>query len=390
MTQMMMAAVAAAMMAVGLVGAAPTRAEAPSKPVIPSAFISSFEFYSSGVYGGTGQYYYDADAQKNHYNLTVANPFFPAQAVPYGYFYSEAGAWMYIEGICKSLGTKFAPVFSFVQSPATTYQGSKTVNGRDCDVWGLTTAQANLSVCTQNSVLVEFISESQVSTTHYMTRMLFGDDFNPSKPTPAELAVPEACFEPPVVCNATNLTAETMDVYAFQPKNQTGNIVDQDVADLRGDTVFVCFDLLSNNTANDHYAVVTNYKINVIPKWGLYRECNGYPPYCIGDAMVEVGRESSISKGPLRGQCEPNLDYGSWLSMPSMGYCQDGPLDLAKNCSWQVASVGKTISGACLIENPAFLQACSQIVNGSIDAAVDLFKAAFDSEDPSKNGCPAL
>ena len=159
-----------------------------------------------------------------------------------------------------------------------------------------------------------------------------------------------------------------------------------------GDTVFVCFDVISNHTISDHYAWVTHYQLEVASKWGMYRECNGYPPYCIGAVEANVGRESASAMGYLRGQCDPNEEYGSWYSLPAAGLCNaSSPINLEANCSWHLLQAVKTIDANCLLVQQDMLKACLQFQQtGDPAPAAAVFRAAFASDDPTQGGCPPI
>ena len=149
--------------------------------------------------------------------------------------------------------------------------------------------------------------------------------------------------------------------------------------------------MLSNNSKLDHYAWITHYRLNLASKWGMYRECNGYPSACLGHEQAYVGRQSAIGQGKWRGQCEENTDFGSWYSLPSMAFCHSGEtIDINRNCSWQIIETVKTIDGACLAEKPGFTAACLSIPKNGIAAAKQIFAQAFASHDKSDGGCPPL
>ena len=79
----------------------------------------------------------------------------------------------------------------------------------------------------------------------------------------------------------------------------------------------MCTDILSNETSQDTYAVLTQYYLNVSTSWGMYRECNYYPPYC-----HQAGSDSK-----WRGQRDNSSGYGYWYSLPAEAQCAPGGSD---------------------------------------------------------------
>ena len=68
----------------------------------------------------------------------------------------------------------------------------------------------------------------------------------------------------------------------------------------------------------------------LIPRWGQYQNCNGYPPVCLGASDFYVDHEAAEGLGlPAGGQCTDNPDTGEWWSLPAGGKCAaDSPLAL--------------------------------------------------------------
>lgn len=145
---------------------------------------------------------------------------------------------MYIDinHVCRPDGeTGFNDIFSWL--PYSTYAGTKEINGRQCDDWILRTATTNLSLCTVGNNPVEL--RYNLSAYPYVFGYEFRDDIVVGKPDPAIFKLPERCLNP-MLCPGSNTSTEFIDAYIFHPHYTTGDIVNQDVADLAGDAAFIC------------------------------------------------------------------------------------------------------------------------------------------------------
>ena len=190
----------------------------------------------------------------------------------------------------------------------------------------------------------------------------------------------------PPTCNDRNSKpiVKDMDVYVFHPSNEW-NISGQDVADLIGDTYFVCFD--STNTQRDHYQYISKYSLSVNTNWGQYRMCNDYPPKCVGTENFFIGREASGALGPDQaGQCAENTETGSWYSLPSKGECQGDDTPQSGNCTWKINKRIKTINAKCMLDR-GLVAAC--LVDKRLPFATGgrIFSTSFDD---GVVGCPAI
>lgn len=144
-----------------------------------------------------------------------------------------------------------------------------------------------------------------------------------------------------------------------------------------------------NNGFDHDYALLTHYKLRRVGTIGQYRNCNGYPPQCMGQNSHYVGREAALGLGyPAAGQCTPNVLTGSWWSLPSAGQCAS-PDQVGVNCTWAVTHV-KTINGTCLFKQHAFYERCAANGRAPFVQAEWTFKQAFKKDDVANGGCPPL
>ena len=219
--------------------------------------------------------------------------------------------------------------------------------------------------------------------------------FTPHKTWPGWATLTKANFTSPPRCpneGGEDPPAVTKDLYIFHPQNNF-NITGQDMGDVTGDVFFTCIDILTGqNTSVDHdYEWITYWQIDLVPRWGQYQNCNGYPPQCFGAENYYVGHEAAQGLGlPMGGQCEVNNATGEWYSLPAGGKCAAGASPgAAGRCTWAPTRV-KTIDSACLFQQRGFAAACKADGRAPFASAAEKFRLAFASEDPSKGGCPAL
>ena len=199
---------------------------------------------------------------------------------------------------------------------------------------------------------------------------------------------------PPCPAAAGALSPRNQTVYIFHPRHQF-NISQQDNGDLDGDVFFVCEQALSSigggGQPGEDYQWITQWTLELIPRWGQYQNCNGYPePLCLGAERFWVGHEAALGLGPppSAGQCHANPLTGEWFSLPEPGRCAHGATPDGKTCTWREAHV-KTIDAKCLFAH-GYVDACKATGRAPFTAARKVFAEAFASEDPSRGGCPAL
>ncbi len=196
-------------------------------------------------------------------------------------------------------------------------------------------------------------------------------DFLPA-PDPfaaATFTVPYSCLLPPKRCTAPR-TPTTHTVYLAHPPYNVSkyNVADQDVADARGDAVFVCGDVLSGDAAMQDYQLISRYEIEVDPRWGEYALCNGYGPAspgCFGRERLKVGREASYGVGPRGLQCAATSPAGWWYSLPQLGECAPGATvggrtaaGASRGCTWRVTRRIKTVDIRCVFRDAGMAAAC--------------------------------
>eukprot|EP01102_Stenamoeba_stenopodia_P020186 TRINITY_DN7788_c0_g1_i1.p1 TRINITY_DN7788_c0_g1~~TRINITY_DN7788_c0_g1_i1.p1 ORF type:complete len:433 (+),score=79.90 TRINITY_DN7788_c0_g1_i1:217-1515(+) len=286
----------------------------------------------------------------------------------------------------------FSSFFSWL--PYGTYNGLMTVNGRQCDEWVLEYGQGKvLKYCglhSNNSIPVQFTfpAVSIVSTTPGNNSITWSDQIVPGPfPNASEVfATAQSCYTNGTACApSSNGTVETLDFYVFHSPDDF-NLANVNVADLEGDTYFVCNTLRSGGLFS-YFQWLSWWQIQVNTSWGQYSYCNFGS--CFGGSPSLVGREAAEGFGEYEGQCGdfPNNVVGSWFSLPTDGMCAPGKQVGDDGCSWQVVGRLKTINSTCLFSH-GFANTCNSTF--PLTAANKLFYQAFASDYPQDNGCPPL
>jgi len=289
----------------------------------------------------------------------------------------------------------FHSQFSWMQ--AARYAGSATLNGTAADVWSLGSPGANLTLMVTRSglPLFEHISSVYPGVGIYETNTTFSG-FTAGADDSVWDGYDAAVFKKPPVCPlpADGLPAPlNKTFYIFHPKANF-NITMQDLGDAQGDVLFVCSDVLTNQSTSvdSHYQWISAWSVELVPRWGQYQNCNGYPPKCLGAENFWVGHEAPDALGlPMGGQCISNAKVGEWYSLPAGGKCVGAARPGDGSCTWRATRV-KTIDSHCLFEevSPSFKSACSAEQRAPFEKATVVFEQAFASGDVARGGCPAL
>lgn len=280
-------------------------------------------------------------------------------------------------------GKGYSNIFSWLDR--ATFAGTEKVLGINCELWRW--ANRYLLALSEDNIPVVLNttepSRGNVVSYEFLTfeEGVDGDFFNKDWES--------MCYSPPTCGDDPRVITE--DVFVFHPEDSF-DVVNQDVADERGDVFFVCEDLLSGGGKNvfDHnYALISQYKLRRLGTIGQYRNCNGYPPFCSGKNDYYVGREAALGLGfPNAGQCTPNIPTGSWFSLPAGGHCSSSTTPsnvLGVDCTWEIVSRVKTINGSCLFVDLGFHDLCALDGKAPFLRAEEAFSHAF-----ADDGCPSL
>jgi hypothetical protein len=289
----------------------------------------------------------------------------------------------------------FNDLFSWV--PFAQYGGQLAYGGQNVERWTFNSGPSSSELLVSDmGVPVRVVQNITVPSAVYNVSYEFFS-FVPSLGDVEQVwdTFSKAEYTSPMVCPAESPPAVTnVTMWIFHAKHVM-DIYGQDLGNEAGDVVFVCQDVIANQSlATDHgYEWLTQWEIELVPRWGQYQNCNGHPPQCIGNEDFWVGREHAEYMGlpASERQCGSSNELtGMWFSLPIGGQCKEGARPGDGSCTWRIARRVKTIEGKCLFEGRGFKQACITEQRSPFPTATQLFKNAFATEDPKKGGCPAL
>merc|ERR1712176_125016 len=205
---------------------------------------------------------------------------------------------------------------------------------------------------------------------------------------PSKFEVPAACQEEPKTCGSP--LVEKKHIFVAHPEHNY-NISGQDVADAKGDAVFLCTDKMMWSIGD--YKLLSVFELNVV---GTYSQYTNFPPpgnRGFGGDGFHVGRQSPLGIGRHGGQCDDDADLwaqlGTWYSLPRGGQCTSDDHQLGINCTWRIERRLNTIEMDCLFHQQAFLEKCSKAEAPFVDVTETLLKA-LASPDVSHGGCPSV
>jgi len=341
--------------------------------------------------------YYDLKNRRSNISV-VEPPTLGNFSTRFGELALNNSFFVNINDRCQPLdnGT-FGDYFSWVA--VAKYMGQKTLGprfqNRTCDVWQyISGSLINLTLCAQGNLPVTLTIIQHDSTQSFA--IYFEKDFFPGTPAASLFVPPESCLIPDPLCDGGAVSE--LDAFIFHPANMF-DLYNENVADLLGDTVFICADSISNHSQVDQFQWVSRYTLQVWSGWGQYAECNRPTPNetgtCIGTEKFSVGRESAFGVKEKCGQCTDNSDVGSWYALPTAGMCNSttqtlGPNVTLGHCSWRMLNKTKTIDGKCLLKTNDMLGVCIKEGNYPFTQSSALLLQAFESSDPSKGGCPSI
>jgi hypothetical protein len=205
--------------------------------------------------------------------------------------------------------------------------------------------------------------------------MLFSSSLVPGPfPNPdGVFNVSDGCFTDGVLCDVpADEQVVNFQAYVFHEPDDF-SLINDNIADLEGDTLFVCSALLSHGFTYFHS--ISWWELTFNSSYGQYALCNFGS--CFGGNPYAVGHEAAAGFAPGGGQCSsyPNNITGNWISLQNESMCAEGQNIGDNGCTWKV--VGryalltyfdintcitplryKTINATCLLNN-SFASACS-------------------------------
>jgi hypothetical protein len=365
-----------------------------SRPRVAPQFVSSISV-NTPSFQGAGRFEFDLPNQR--LNQTINSPWFGGYSLNTSAILLNTSAHNFINGRCAEInGTVFGDPFGWLV--LAKFSGTVTLgpeyHSRTCNFWNFSvpTENVSLALCLESNDTIPVLWT--IEEQGLLEFLYFYQDFSPIQPPAEDFILPKNCFEKAPLC-AGGAVVE-VDSFVFHPQNQF-DLINEDVADLLGDTVFICVDF--NNTGFDHYAWVSRYTLQMWSGWGEYALCNRPSPnetgVCVGKETFSVGREAAYGIKDQCGQCTNNDDVGNWYSLPTAGLCNSdsqplGPDASKGQCSWRVLKRLKTIDGVCLLKTNGMASSCSQEFDYPFAQSRAILLQSFESDDPSQGGCPPI
>lgn len=364
-----------------------------STPQMPPQFITSITLYAGEISGNGG---FVMDVPNKRYIQEIDTPWL-------GYMLNNTELVLptkdfnFINGRCVQVnGSFFHDPFSWVRY--TKFAGAATLgpefHSRTCNWWNLSEPALNVSValCMEKNDTIPVLAAANTGGSTEL--IYFQQDFRVVVPPASDFDIPTGCVEKAPQCPGGAVVE--LDAFIFHPQYEF-DLYNEDVADLLGDTVFICAD--ANNSQFDHYAWVSRYTLQVWSGWGEYALCNrpgvNKTGNCLGKETYAVGREASYGITPENGRCANNSAVGTWYSLPTAGMCnstsqQIGPDPTKGHCSWRTLKRIKTIDGDCLLKTNGMFDACNQHYAYPFARPLAILQQSFASDDPSQGGCPPI
>jgi len=359
----------------------------------PNFVLSGFT--SAGIGNTTSMFWYDEVymAWKYSYsfeilqiisNDSILQP--PSPAVVYS-----------ANGVCRPLlhMSNFSSFWSWL--PESTYRGQVLVDNRLCDEWYLESNGQMFvyyGLSSNTSIPVRLISPFPAITSNNASNatMIFSSSLIPGPfADPEEVFyVADGCFTDGKLCDVPpDEQVVKFQAYVFHDPDDF-SLINDNVADLEGDALFVCASLLRHEFS--YFKLISWWELTFNTSYGQYALCNF--GNCFGGNPYAVGREASASFAPNGGQCStyPNNITGSWFSLQNVSICAQGQNIGDNGCTWQVVGRYKTINATCLF-NHSFIEACITDFQSNrfpLYTANKLFLQAFENDYESENGCPPL
>eukprot|EP00036_Acanthoecidae_sp_10tr_P011411 CAMPEP_0182922436 /NCGR_PEP_ID=MMETSP0105_2-20130417/4794_1 /TAXON_ID=81532 ORGANISM="Acanthoeca-like sp., Strain 10tr" /NCGR_SAMPLE_ID=MMETSP0105_2 /ASSEMBLY_ACC=CAM_ASM_000205 /LENGTH=439 /DNA_ID=CAMNT_0025060051 /DNA_START=133 /DNA_END=1452 /DNA_ORIENTATION=+ len=369
----------------------------PPKPVVPTEWTAPLALDESGLSLNGGRWNQDTANSRYSYSFSDgtlpgrgARP--PVQVPPgtqanYSIAANATAMGESVNGVCRfpSPTARYADLFGWMREYAF-YEGDTTVDGRVCQVWASSddpkTAAAKLCVESNGDPVVLLVQgRASAEMFHFGVPVLRGP------PPPEALDIPAECGRPGPTC--PNGKAAALEVVVFHPAGKL-DIVGQDVADILGDTMFLCLAGPNATSAGQQYSEVSMWQLEVWTGYGQYSLCNGYPSTCIGNDDFNVGCEASASFKPGCGQCTDNTaDFGSWFSLGAKGECAAGAVPDGTTCTWRRVHRSKTVSIQCP-SFATFFATCATEKELPFTSSSAKLAKIFASDDVQAGGCPAL
>jgi len=285
---------------------------------------------------------------------------------------------MHLTGVYAQAG--FASLFSWF--PLAKKAGQDVVKGKTCEKWSLTLPPP------KNQSLVACLHEDEPLYISQQAGTITFDNFQ-RVVDPAKLQIPTACQEEPKPCGSNKIIKQT--IYLAHPLDNY-NISGQDVADAKGDAVFLCTDKGMWTIGN--YKLLSAFELSVVDSFSQY---TNFPPpgsKGFGGDGYHIGRSTPMEVGQHGGQCDEDAELwkrlGVWYSLPRGGQCISAKShQLGVNCTWRIERRLNTIEMDCLLNQRKMVEKCEK-AKAPFDDVTELLLKALASQDVAQGGCPSV
>mmetsp|Transcript_80086 Transcript_80086/g.194152 ORF Transcript_80086/g.194152 Transcript_80086/m.194152 type:complete len:448 (-) Transcript_80086:101-1444(-) len=294
------------------------------------------------------------------------------------------------DSVCKVFPNPYYDTFALLA--LAKHQGSSSVAGEPCDLWvaswQVQGTAINASACIgADGVPRQFNQTTNMAYKAAASQVLTFSNISVG-PQPEEAFRPsEACTERWPAAPCPEVSVEPLMLYRVRSPKEPNTLENRNTGDALGDMAFFC-DL----SGLDESQVVTSWSVQANSSWGQYAYClyNGGKNTCYSGTGRRVGRESALGlgKGRVQGQCSDNADVGSWFSLPADGRCPDGAPIGQSGCTWTAQPL-RTVSARCILEDRGLKASCArERGHAPMLRSAAIFRAALETADPSRGGCP--
>jgi len=389
----------------------PLRGRARARPAVPPQWSANLlyegDMMGMNNTGGVGRYLYDRAHQRTRMTYRSTIDYFRLNRTQMRDVLtaispnSSQGERMMTfgegrDGACVEFsGQMMGPVTDmWAWLSLAEHTGTRAAFDGPCDVWtarfNKSWAEGFIEACFSADGTARDMTQSFTGRFDMFQKMVFSN-VSVGMLSDDVFAPTYSCAEnfPAAPCEGRGV--ETLQLYRIFGPPEPMELRNRNTGDDLGDLAFVCTQASGESYRQKQ---VTWWSVEVNTSYGQYALCNfnGTRNICTGGALDRVGRRFSqmSGDGPVLGQCSANGDVGSQYSFPEAAHCPDGVHPgPGAGCGWGFAKALRTIEAECVLSQRGLMEACrSERGHAPFVKAQRIFRAAFESDDPSKGGCP--
>jgi len=376
--------------------------QAASGPYLVPAWIADFKQVTGATSMGTFSGKFSRDATNQRFRLWGCSPqpvFQPDGKMCYDQLSKNISDGPQLnltygtgpQAGCKEMSSPYSDIFAALRL-SKFQRNDSTASGEPCAIWALyvntKAIQTNITACiasdgsprelnTSSSIAYKAASKSTLTFSNVQVGPQGDEVFTPS----------EVCKKGPLPpCKFSGV--DTLDIYRVRSLGEPNELDNRNVGDGLGDMAFFC----ALGEGIDPNEVVSRWTVEVNKSYGPYRYCiytKAIGNFCSGSGNL-VGRQSALGLGigDAMGQCSPNNDTGSWLSIPKTGKCPPGARVGDGGCTWTARPL-RTVKASCIFSDRGLQKVCNEERgHAPLLRSAAIFEAALATSDPQKGGCP--